>query len=84
MVQDSLKIHFATGRLWAALIQLQHAKCQTVEDFDKTQKSFQDALQEIPKSGEVWCEGARIAMSKHPHNKHYNLHNALKYLDFAI
>jgi hypothetical protein len=44
MVQDSLKIHFATGRLWAALIQLQHAKCQTVEDFDKTQKSFQDAL----------------------------------------
>jgi len=35
MVQDSLKVHFATGRLWAALIQLQHANSQAVEDFDQ-------------------------------------------------
>ena len=44
----------------------------------------QKALLEIPKSGEVWCEGARLCMSKHPNNPYFNLEKALKYLDFAI
>lgn len=33
MVQESLRIHNATGRLWATLIQLQHARSQSTEDF---------------------------------------------------
>jgi len=42
-------------------------------------------LREIPKSGEVWCEGARLAMNDNPNNKFFNLKDAMKnYLKFAI
>lgn len=44
--------------------------------------TFQKALNEIPKSGEVWCEGARLMLS--PQNPHYNLDKASQYLNFAI
>ena len=63
MVINSLKVHNATGRLWATLIQLQHARCTTRDDFEQTYKTFIKSLHEIPKSGEVWCEGARLHMS---------------------
>lgn len=49
-----------------------------------TFKTFKQALNEIPKSGEVWCEGAKIAMSNHPQNQFYNLEEAEKYLQFAV
>mgnify|MGYP003647592278 CR=1 FL=1 len=39
---------------------------------------FQKALLEVPKSGEVWCEGARICLRRG------DWRNAHKYLDFAI
>jgi hypothetical protein len=84
MVKAALKVHSATGRLWATLIQLQHARSETVEDFEETYKTFIRALQEIPKSGEVWCEGGRLFMSNNPNNKYYDLATAKKYLDFAI
>ena len=84
MVRQSIKIHNATGRLWATLIQLQHAKSKTAKDFDVAYKSFIKSLHEIPKSGEVWCEGARIHMSNHPNNQYYDLEKARKYLEFAI
>lgn len=35
IVRDSLETHFATGRLWAVLIQLLHSKSNTEADFDK-------------------------------------------------
>lgn len=41
-------------------------------------------MNEIPKSGEVWCEGARILMNKHPNNKYYDIDTAKQYLEFAI
>lgn len=41
-------------------------------------------MKEIPKSGEVWCEGARLAMSNHPCNKWFDLNKAITYLEFAI
>lgn len=63
MVVNSIKVHNATGRLWATLIQLHHAKSRTKEDFDMAYKTFVKSLHEIPKSGEVWCEGARLHMS---------------------
>ena len=33
LVHQSLTVHFATGRLWATLIQLQHARAQTEQEF---------------------------------------------------
>ena len=41
-------------------------------------------MKEIPKSGEVWCEGARLSMTKHHNNKYYDIESALRYLNFAI
>lgn len=84
MVLNSLQVHFATGRLWATLIQLQHARAKTSEDFDEVYITFNKALKEIPKSGEVWCEGARLALSSHPANRHFNFSKAEGYLKFAI
>ena len=43
---------------------------------------FQQALLEVPKSGEVWCEGARICLN--PYSAHFNLEAARNFLDFAI
>lgn len=40
MVQQSLKIHFATGRLWATLIQLKHARASTEKEFEETYHTF--------------------------------------------
>lgn len=43
-----------TGRLWAVLIQLMYNSKGSPEGGGKTQASvFQDALREVPKSGEV-------------------------------
>ena len=36
----------------------------------------------MPKSGEVWCEGARICLN--PFSSCFNLENARTFLDFAI
>ena len=84
LVKESLTQHFATGRLWATLIQLQHARAKTKEDFEETYVTFIESLNEIPKSGEVWCEGARLFMNNHPENKYFNTDTAQKFLDFAI
>ena len=46
--------------------------------------TFEEAILKIPKSGEVWCEGARIALSNHSCNKYYDINQATKYLEFAI
>ena len=73
MVQESLETYFAKGRLWATLIQMRHARAKSQNEFEQAQKTFELALNEIPKSGEVWCEGARIAMSTHPSNPYYDL-----------
>jgi tetratricopeptide (TPR) repeat protein len=82
LVKESLKQHFVTGRLWATLIQLKHAKIKTLEDSKKAYSVFLQANRKIPKSGEVWCEGARLLMSPMSHK--YDLQKAEKYLNFAI
>lgn len=43
-------------------------------------EAFRRALQEVPKSGEVWCEGARLFMT----GPHKNLAQAKKFLQFAV
>lgn len=82
LVESSLKKHFVTGRLWATLIQLKHAKINTLKDSKKAYSVFLEANYKIPKSGEVWCEGARLRMSPICHK--FNLDKAEQYLKFAV
>ena len=49
------------------MIQLQHARARTASDFEEVFATFVKSINEIPKSGEVWCEGARLLMN--PLNK---------------
>lgn len=71
--QEALEIHTGTGRLWAVIIQLRER-----EGTEEQIRVFKEALHEVPKSGEVWCEGARI------HLKSNELETARRFLDFAI
>lgn len=72
--EEALKIHTGTGRLWAVLIHLHWL----LKDENAQLRVFKEALQEVPKSGEVWCEGARIAMRRG------NRVDARRFLQFAI
>lgn len=74
--QNALSIHRGTGRLWAALIQLRH------EDGEMSQmRVLKLALKSVPKSGEVWCEGARISLN--PFCPTFDLQAASRHLAFA-
>ena len=79
--KEAVARYYSTGRLWASLIQLLHADRQSVEK-DLQFKAFLLAIKEVPKSGEVWCEGARLRLN--PFTKHYDLHKAEEYLNYAI
>ncbi|CAM9403980.1 unnamed protein product, partial [Ectocarpus sp. 12 AP-2014] len=75
--QEALRVHSGAGRLWAVLVQLKQ------RDSDQAQQaSLKQALKEVPKSGEVWCEGARIHLN--PLSKAFDLETAGKYLGFAV
>lgn len=43
---------------------------------------FKRALQHVAKSGEVWCEGARIFLN--PRSGLFDVQNAVKCLNFAV
>jgi len=75
--RKALEIHRGTGRLWAVLIQLEHA-----QGVHQQLRVFQQALLEVPKSGEVWCEGARICLN--PFSECFNITAAQNFLDLAI
>jgi len=75
--RKALEVHRGTGRLWAVLIQLEHA-----QGVHQQLRVFQQALLEVPKSGEVWCEGARICLN--PFSECFNLEAAQNFLDLAI
>jgi la-related protein 1 len=82
VTDSALEIHSNTGRLYASLIQIMHIKAKTTEDYLAAYEKFKSSCAKIPKSGEVWCEGARLVMnSKHPK---YNLAKAKKYLEYAL
>jgi len=73
---EGLKIHHGTGRLWAALVQLRE------EDGEKSQmNALKQALYAVPKSGEVWCESARMFLN--PLSSMFDLNTAKKHLEFA-
>uniref|UniRef100_A0A7S4M9K9 Uncharacterized protein n=1 Tax=Vannella robusta TaxID=1487602 RepID=A0A7S4M9K9_9EUKA len=71
--REALLIHTGTGRLWAVMIQLKQS-----QGIEAQMKVFRTALSEVPKSGEVWCEGARIALQQK------DFAAARKYINFAI
>ena len=75
--QKALQQHSGTGRLWASLVQLRH-----LADVEEAQfESLALALNAVPKSGEVWCEGARIHLN--PFSCTFDLQRASRSLFFA-
>merc|ERR1712232_1199380 len=73
----ALEMHPATGRLWAALISLEH----NAGSVSAAATAFRRAVREVPKSGEVWCEGARIYLN--PLGSCFSLSRARRCLAFA-
>jgi len=77
LAEEALEIHRGTGRLWACLVQL-----KSIAGPDAQFDILQSALTEVPKSGEVWCEAARLVLN--PTSPYFNLRAAKLYLEFAI
>lgn len=75
----ALELHPSTGRLWSALITLDHCSDQAAS---AALQSFRKAVSEVPKSGEVWCEGARVYLN--PVGPFFHLGQAQKCLEFAV
>lgn len=76
MADEALTLHSTTGRLWSLLLFLSHILPET-ERYALCVR----ALHQVPKSGEVWCECARIHMTP---GQHYNLKKARTALEFAL
>lgn len=66
-----------TGRLWALRVALAQE-----QGFEEQSRMFQLAVGETPKSGEVWCEGAKIALN--PTFPSFSLKTAAEFLRFAV
>jgi hypothetical protein len=73
----ALETHPGAGRLWAVLMQLKQCEGEQAQLV-----VFRRALQEVPKSGEVWCEGARMCLN--PTSPYFDLCLARKYLANAV
>ena len=74
---QAISVNSSTGRLWANLIQILHATNSGLQ-----MTAFITALQEVPKSGEVWCEGGRIRLN--PYSEFFDLNKAQEYFGYAI
>jgi len=77
LAELGLKLHSGTGRLWASLVQLRHYDEGERSQFD----TLKLALNAVPKSGEVWCEGARIHLN--PFSRTFDPNAARRHLLFA-
>ena len=76
-VRSALEQHPGTGRLWALYIQIQ----RNVSD-SAGLEAARTAIQHVPKSGEVWCEVARLFLT--PTARCFSLTTARRCLKFAI
>lgn len=76
LAELALQLHSGTGRLWASLVQLRHHEGEKSQ-FD----TLKLALNAVPKSGEVWCEGARIHLN--PFSRTFDIPSARRHLTFA-
>ena len=97
VTEESLQIHNLAGRLWASLIQLYHIKEK--DRGVNAYKTFLLAIQEVPKSGEVWyfsCHHVTRSLIYHayrcegarvclnPANIMFSLEKAKIFLDYAL
>jgi tetratricopeptide (TPR) repeat protein len=73
---DGLRKHPGSGRLWAFRVQL-----EGFNGVDAQAATLRKAIEAVPKSGEVWCEAARMALN--PLSRFFNLTAAKRYLEFA-
>jgi hypothetical protein len=76
VLDDGLKKHPGSGRLWAVRVQL-----EAFRGIEGQTVILKKAVEAVPKSGEVWCEAARIALN--PLSRFFNLAAAKRYLEFA-
>lgn len=77
LAELALQLHSGAGRLWASLVQLRHYEEGEAAQFE----SLRLALNSVPKSGEVWCEGARIHLN--PFARTFDIPSARRHLSFA-
>ena len=89
LVNDAaLRRHIGAGRLWSSYIHLVHlysrSSSLTRSVFGPLQalRVFRCALHHVAKSGEVWCEGARIFLN--PSSRYFSLQNAARCLNYAV
>jgi hypothetical protein len=75
-LDDGLRTHPGSGRLWAVRVQL-----EAFVGLDAQAVALRKAVEAVPKSGEVWCEAARMALN--PLSPFFNLAAARRYLEFA-
>lgn len=73
----ALELHQGTGRLWSTLVQLSQ-----ITGGDAAQNAaLVQALNAVPKSGEVWCEGGRVHLN--PFSDTFDPERARRHLSFA-
>ncbi|GKY96975.1 hypothetical protein MPSEU_000656400 [Mayamaea pseudoterrestris] len=77
LATDALEVHGGTGRLWSALVQLSYQ----IGGVDGQYNALRKALNAVPKSGEVWCEGARIHCN--PFSATFDISRSRRHLFFA-
>lgn len=88
LTADALKTHIGAGRLWSSYIHLTHQYSYCLYLISRlfgpecALKAFHQSLRHVAKSGEVWCEGARIYLN--PTSRHFDPLNASKCLNFAV
>lgn len=74
---SALELHQGTGRLWSTLVQLSQITGGDVAQHEALVR----ALNAVPKSGEVWCEGGRIHLN--PFSDTFDPDRARRHLSFA-
>jgi hypothetical protein len=74
---EAIRLHSGTGRLWSALSQLLQQDGEHVY-----LSALKTAVTAVPKSGEVWCEVARMFLN--PLCPTFDPKSARKYLNYGI
>ena len=86
--KNLLKGQIGAGRLWTLFIHIVHeyridfAVIRRMFGPEKALRYFRIALHYVAKSGELWCEGARIFLD--PTSPHFSLQNARIALNYAV
>ena len=87
LCQCSVERYIGAGRLWSLFIHITHmsvlvsALMARLFGPEEALHCFRHALRHVAKSGEVWCEGARIFLD--PFSSHFSPSNASKALNYS-